>query len=157
MLAECSAVTRPRPQLRLRWSRVLLLFVLVVLDGAAASASAKYVKVASGTCESNQHLPIESKPECTAALQEVDHLTVTWGPNGGFHDVVDGCSVRDKTQLFCNDKKTCVKGSSTPDWVPGANGKATCACSAWQPCLFWMGESAAAWYTQAQRTSEWIR
>lgn len=51
------------------------------------------------------------------------------------HDVVDGCSMRGSDSAFLNEVKTCEKGISTPDWVPGANGHATCACTEWQPCL----------------------
>ena len=93
-----------------------------------------FVEVTSGTCESNGHVAIEDGPECKQAA-ELWGFKITWGPNGGFHDVVDGCSIRGKEQAFIIVPKGCVKGSTTPDWVPGANGKATCTCTDWQPCI----------------------
>ena len=60
---------------------------------------------------------------------------ITWGPNGGYEDVVDGCSIRGKENAFLIPPKGCIKGHTTPEWVPGANGKATCTCTDWQPCM----------------------
>ena len=93
-----------------------------------------FVEVTAGTCESNGHAVIEDGPECKQAA-ELWGFKITWGPNGGFHDVVDGCSIRFKEQAFIIKPEECLKGSTTPDWVPGANGKATCTCTDWQPCI----------------------
>jgi hypothetical protein len=88
----------------------------------------------SGTCEDSHVEPVTTKEDCTEAAQKFGYK-VDWGPNDGFKDVVDGCSIRGGTQAFQNTAGTCVLGTSTPDWVPGANGKATCSCTEWQPCL----------------------
>ena len=50
-----------------------------------------FVEVSSGTCEMAGHTPIEDGPECKQAA-ELWGVKITWGPNGGYHDVVDGCS-----------------------------------------------------------------
>ncbi len=93
-----------------------------------------FVEVTTGTCESAGHSAIQDGAECKQAA-ELWGFKITWGPNGGFHDVVDGCSIRGKEQAFIIPPAGCVKGSSTPEWVPGANGKATCTCTDWQPCM----------------------
>ena len=111
--------------------RLLLAAALQLLQSATVAAEGKFVKVETGTCASNNHLVIESKPDCIAALQAIDHLAQTWGPNGGYPDVTDGCSIRGKNQLFCNNEKTCVKGTLSPYHPKGA----TCDCTALQPCL----------------------
>lgn len=93
-----------------------------------------FVEVSSGTCESAGHVTIEDGPECKQAA-ELWGYQITWGPNGGFKDVVDGCSIRGKTDAFLIKPAGCIKGAPTPEWVPGANGKATCTCTEWQPCM----------------------
>ena len=98
------------------------------------AAPRSFAKITEGTCEVHGFSDITEKEDCAQAATAYDYK-VDWGPNGGFHDVVDGCSIRGNTQAFCNTAKTCVLGSSTPEWVPGANGKATCSCTEWQPCL----------------------
>jgi hypothetical protein len=103
-----------------------------------------FVRVTTTTCADNGHAIITEHAECSqAAAAHSDK--VTWGPNGGFADVVDGCSIRDATQLFDNAEKTCKPGISTPEWVPGANGKATCTCTAWQPCFCRRRSLASRW------------
>ncbi len=93
-----------------------------------------FVEVTTGTCEDAGHSAIEDGPECKQAA-ELWGFKITWGPNGGYHDVVDGCSIRGKESAFLIPPAGCVKGSPTPEWVPGANGKATCTCTDWQPCM----------------------
>jgi hypothetical protein len=104
--------------------------------GPAESAKqlVSYARVVEGTCESNHFEIIITKEQCKEAASAFS-LKLTWGPSGGYTDVVDGCSIRGSDSAFQIDAGGCVKGSSTPDWVPGAHGKATCACTEWQPCL----------------------
>ena len=92
-----------------------------------------YVAIPSGTCESAGHTPLGTKSECIAALDL--GYQQSWGPHGGYSDVVDGCSVRFGDNLFLNQPGICHAGSTTPGWIPDLNGVADCQCSAYQPCL----------------------
>ena len=102
-----------------------------------------FVEITTGTCESMGHAVIEDGAECKQAA-ELFAFAITWGPNGGYSDVVDGCSVRGKDSLFIILPKGCIKGSPTPEWVPGANSKATCECTVWQSC-FCRKNQASGW------------
>eukprot|EP00798_Chlamydomonas_sp_ICE-L_P026782 gene26782-4368_t len=80
--------------------------------------AALYSVIKSGACEDSGRVSIFDNDECTKALKTTDY-SITWGPNGNFPDVVDGCSIRSGSSAFLNNKGRCTVGASTPDWVPG--------------------------------------
>ena len=81
--------------------------------------AALYSVIKYGACEDSGRVSIFDNDECTKALKATDY-SITWGPNGNFPDVVDGCSIRSGSSAFLNNKGRCTVGASTPDWVPGA-------------------------------------
>ena len=93
-----------------------------------------WVAVTSGTCRGAGHAPLTTAAECRAAALALGYRD-EWGPYGGYDDVVDGCSVRFRTDLFLNPNGTCRAGAATPEWIPGLRGVADCRCSEYQPCL----------------------
>ena len=52
-----------------------------------------YFEVKSDSCETFGYKSIFTTDECSEAAAELGR-TVTWGPYGGYKDVVDGCSAR---------------------------------------------------------------
>lgn len=95
-----------------------------------------YEVITSGTCQSNGYLPISNFDLCKEAATSVGR-SYSWTPGGlsAYQDVVDGCSIRNKRDLFVNRNNACKVGHPTPDWIPLVKGKATCKCSVFQPCV----------------------
>jgi len=70
-----------------------------------------FATVTSGTCDSNGFLPIYDSLTCSSAAQALG-FSISWGPHGGYPDVVGGCSVRRSFMLFIQPKgKPCNEGS----------------------------------------------
>ena len=84
---------------------ILLAFLLVIYPCSSASISKAKV-VTTGTCESNGYTRIIDGDMCEAAAKAA-RFTFTWGPHGGYSDVVDGCSMRGLSDLFLNPPGTC--------------------------------------------------
>lgn len=88
-----------------------------------------YRKVSSGTCASNGYSAIFDKVECKQVAKKFG-FKITWGPHGGYPDVVNGCSVRSDYQLFLNPKDKCNPNSHVTHWT-----YTSCKCTDWMPCL----------------------
>jgi hypothetical protein len=108
----------------------------------AATTSAISV-VTQGTCEDIGLQRIYDQQECIDATVAQGY-TITWGPYGGYADVVDGCSLRWGSQLFLQSLGVCVVGSSTPTWAI-ASGEATCECGEANQCLCKSEASTCPW------------
>jgi hypothetical protein len=94
--------------------------------------SEKFIEVTSGTCESHGHKTLTSRDDCSKAAAQLGR-TVTWGPHGGYQDVVTGCSARfstSSTHLFFNNPDVCDPGASVGHWTYTG-----CECTSWMPCL----------------------
>ena len=78
-----------------------------------------YRLVTYGTCTDSGFQNIYDSGKCVAAAERL-RKNISWGPHGGYSDVVDGCSVRDNTQLFLNPPGKCTSN--------------LCECTASQPC-----------------------
>ena len=92
-----------------------------------------YVEVFSGEdCETSGYESIYSVVECEIAAAAIGR-TVTWGPHGGYLDVVDGCSARfsySDTNLFFNTYGVCDPNAAVDHWTYTG-----CKCADWMPCL----------------------
>jgi len=89
-----------------------------------------FIEVSQGTCRSNNLQPLFDAAECRRAFAQLN-LNIRRDFSGSnFNDVVDGCSVRGRDQLFFNDRGTC-------DLVNGASNRLfrDCECSDLNPCL----------------------
>jgi len=84
----------------------------------------EYFEMATGSCSSAGGETITEKSECSAAAKELG-FGITWGPNGGYPDVVNGCSVRGGNMLFLNSITDCKEGT-----IPGS-----CSCGSMNTCL----------------------
>jgi len=84
----------------------------------------EYFEMASGSCSSAGGETITEKSECSAAAKELG-FGITWGPNGGYPDVVNGCSVRGGNMLFLNSITDCKEGT-----IAGS-----CSCGSMNTCL----------------------
>merc|ERR1712110_1100764 len=89
-----------------------------------------FVEIESGTCQSNGLQPLFDANECRAAFAQLNLNVRRDFGNSNFNDVVDGCSVRGRDQLFFNDRGTC-------DLVNGASNALFRGreCSNLNPCL----------------------
>ena len=82
-----------------------------------------YKVVTSGTCESNGYKRIMDKDTCKAAAADAGFV-YDWGPEGGYKDLVDGCSYRWNLSLFLNSKAgTCTSNACDCS-------RANCLCEA---------------------------
>ena len=90
----------------------------------------KYREVTSGTCESNNFSPIYDDEKCSEAAKYFDYK-FTWGPHGGFEDVVDGCSIRFDLFLFSNKQAGICDPAVKAKDLPHTE----CECTEWMPCL----------------------
>jgi len=89
------------------------------------TVQAEYVKINSGTCTSSGHLPIGDSETCAAAASALG-FSITWGPHGGYPDVIEGCSVRGGSMLFIQP----VGFDCTQMHIPFS-----CSCGQMQTCL----------------------
>jgi len=92
----------------------------------------QYVRVYSGSCEKHGHARIVYEKECRNALLSLG-ATITWGPHGGWSDVVDGCSTRGsiwETQAFFNEDGVCKDEGDDGWWTYTG-----CQCADWMPCI----------------------
>lgn len=105
-----------------------------ILPSGRQTTADDYITFTSGTCEDNGHYGIYNHNECKASATIYGWK---WGFTSGddYKDVVNGCSLRAKSDLFSTREGTCKIGHATPTWIPGLNGKANCQCSDFQPCL----------------------
>jgi hypothetical protein len=87
-------------------------------------------KVTTGTCAENNQVPVYDAQKCTDAAAATGH-GITWGPNGGYKNVVDGCSVRSGTMLFLEKAAQC----DTAAYPWEGSLASACKCTPWQPCL----------------------
>ena len=78
--------------------------------------------VSSGTCAEAGFDNIYDPDTCTDTVRSFGKF-IEWGPNGGYPDVVDGCSLRSDTQVFLNAEGTCDPTLTA------------CQCTDDQPCL----------------------
>ena len=86
----------------------------------------------SDDCETFGYETIYSSGECANAAAAVGR-TVTWGPHGGYEDVVDGCSARfsySNTHLFFNSEGVCDPNAAIGHWTYTG-----CKCADWMPCI----------------------
>jgi hypothetical protein len=91
-----------------------------------------YIEVTSDNCESFDYETLTSSDECKSAAISLGR-TVTWGPHGGYTDVVTGCSARfstHNTNLFFNQPDICDPSSNMKGWT-----YTECKCTDWMPCL----------------------
>ena len=75
---------------------------------------------------------ITSEDECRQAAEYVGR-NVVWGPNGGYEDVITGCSARfasESTHLFFNMPGVCDPTVNLEQWTFTG-----CKCADWMPCL----------------------
>ena len=128
---------------------ILLTFLLVIYPCSSASISEVKV-VTTGTCESNGYTRIVDEDMCKAAATAAG-FGVTWGPHGGYADVVDGCTMRRSSQLFLNPPGTCSKNVIS-SWA----SKNDCDCSkSANKCLCDARGSAFRETTCTDKTLEW--
>merc|ERR1719491_712087 len=78
-----------------------------------------YALVTSGTYADRGYENIYYSERCKAAAENLG-FTITWGPYGGYVEVVNGCYVRTGNQLFLNPPSTCTTTA--------------CKCTEEQPC-----------------------
>merc|ERR1712154_618581 len=67
-----------------------------------STAPVEYIEVTSESCETFGYFTITDSQDCIDAAIFLGR-TITWGPYGGWNDVVTGCSARfgiDNTNLF---------------------------------------------------------
>lgn len=106
-----------------------------------------FAKVVQGTCQSNGLDPIYDKSGCSAAAKSLG-IKVTWGPHGGYPDVVSGCSIRGSgtvnSMLFLErDDGSCKEG----------NLKGSCSCARYpNTCLCKSRAGTSSTTTQAPTT-----
>jgi hypothetical protein len=101
-----------------------------------------FVKVDQGTCQSNGLDPIYDKNGCSAAALALGYR-ITWGPHGGYPDVVSGCSVRKGMLFLEGDDGSCKEG----------NIKGSCSCSRYpNTCLCKSRAGTSSTTTQAPTT-----
>jgi len=89
-------------------------------------------EVSTKTCEYHGLVTIEDKEECRQAAVSMGR-TISWGPHGGYKDVVDGCSARSSvssSHMFVNKMGTCDPNESIDGWTYTG-----CMCTDWMPCL----------------------
>lgn len=101
-------------------------------DLQSTDESMSFVEVISGTCETHGYKTLTSRDDCSKAAAKLGR-TVTWGPHGGYKDVVTGCSARfskSSTHLFYNNPGVCDAGASIGQWTFTG-----CKCADWMPCL----------------------
>jgi hypothetical protein len=88
--------------------------------------------VTTGTCASNGYTRITDGDMCKAAAKAAG-FTVTWGPHGGWGEVVDGCTMRSSSDLFLNPPGTCSKSAllwGKPQYCDCSNSYNKCLCDA---------------------------
>eukprot|EP00316_Scyphosphaera_apsteinii_P016217 CAMPEP_0119343292 /NCGR_PEP_ID=MMETSP1333-20130426/106367_1 /TAXON_ID=418940 /ORGANISM="Scyphosphaera apsteinii, Strain RCC1455" /LENGTH=385 /DNA_ID=CAMNT_0007355673 /DNA_START=249 /DNA_END=1407 /DNA_ORIENTATION=- len=88
-----------------------------------------YSFVTSGSCESKNLATITSKEMCSEGAAYLG-LKISWGPHGGYDDVVDGCSVRFKMHLFLNPQGTCEDKGDHGWWTYTG-----CKGTSWMPLI----------------------
>jgi hypothetical protein len=92
----------------------------------------EYVEVKSESCETFGYATITDKQDCIDAAIFVGR-TITWGPHGGYNDVVTGCSARfsiTNTNLFFQQPGICDPTANIDGW-----SYTGCKCADWMPCL----------------------
>lgn len=92
----------------------------------------EFVEVASYSCEAHGFSTITNEDDCIEAATSLGR-TITWGPHGGYEDVVDGCSARfskSNTHLFFNSDGVCDPTHAVDHWT-----YTECSCTEDHPCL----------------------
>lgn len=79
-------------------------------------ANGDYIRVSSGSCEDSGYERIYDQSTCIEAAASFGY-TITWGPHGGYSEVVNGCSVRYSSQLFLNPPDKCDPTFNTDHWA----------------------------------------
>jgi len=100
----------------------------VEVYGYTYSEEEGYKIVESGNCVDHGYQPIYDNDKCVEAASSLGK-TITWGPHGGYREVIDGCSLR-RSQLFLNPESKCE-----PDFNRGNWAHTGCLCMEKQPCL----------------------
>ncbi|CAE8644000.1 unnamed protein product [Polarella glacialis] len=86
-----------------------------------------FVTLTRSTCADEGFWPILDASACLSAATSLG-FNISWGPHGGYPDIVDGCSVRWESQLFHN-----IAGDCDPlDDRAFARG---CRCSLLNSCI----------------------
>jgi len=88
----------------------------------------QYKLVTSGTCADYGYKTIYDSSKCKAAASSLGKI-ITWGPYGGYEDVVDGCSLRGDG-LFLNPVDICNSTFLIGFWTYTG-----CQCVDKQPCF----------------------
>lgn len=124
------------------------IFISIVVATMSISATTaqreppRFAALSSGQCQNVGMRPIYTLRECTEAARS---LNFRWDwqvdRESNYRDQPDGCSVRDERSvtgrhaLFVQQKGACRVGASSPSWIPELNGRATCMCSRFSPCI----------------------
>ena len=101
-------------------------------DDGRRLSYASYTEVTSESCEAHGYETVASSNECEEAAAQQGRI-VTWGPHGGYIDVVTGCSariIRSNTHLFFNNPGVCNPNDNKDRWT-----HTSCKCTTWMPCL----------------------
>ena len=96
------------------------------------TAPVEYIEVKSETCETFGYTAIITEQDCIDAAISLGR-TITWGPYGGWDDVVTGCSARfsiEDTNLFFQEPGICDPSANIGWWTYTG-----CKCADWMPCL----------------------
>ncbi len=96
------------------------------------ATTSSYVEVTSNNCKAHGYETLTLADECQIAAKSLGRK-VTWGPHGGYMDVVTGCSARfsiDNTHLFFNPVGICDPNHAVGQWT-----HTSCQCTNWMPCL----------------------
>merc|ERR1712183_982882 len=88
-----------------------------------------YVEVYEDECETAGYVTLTSADECLEAAEYLGK-TITWGPHGGYTDVVTGCSIRFNSDLFFNNPGVCDPDAGIDGWTYTG-----CKCANWMPCI----------------------
>jgi hypothetical protein len=99
-----------------------------VRDDTPTSAPA-YIEVDSESCEFHGFKTVTDTEECTTAASKLGK-TITWGPYGGYSNVVTGCSIRWDIHLFFNPEGICDPSAYPNHWASTG-----CKCARKEPCL----------------------
>jgi len=92
-------------------------------------APSRYVVVYSDNCSDHGYSDISDADKCSTAASSLGY-DISWGPNGGYRDVVGGCSIRFDTDLFFNAQGVCDPSESVDWW-----SYTECKCADWMPCF----------------------